>query len=112
MEVGGFNVDAVLRTIKTRKAANQAEAFWYGSTIRTAENTNASIKSPSIKVKVLPLPKEGKPLSFNGLTGKFTIESQLDKTQVDANDAINLKIIVSGTGLVVTGINIATYHQG
>jgi len=55
-------------------------------------------KSAPVTIHVKPLPQAGKPDSFTGAVGNFTIESSVDKTELKANDALNYKVKVSGKG--------------
>jgi hypothetical protein len=54
-----------------------------------------SSKSLKINVKELPNPK---PKGFFGAVGNFKISSEIDKSELKANDAITLKIKLTGTG--------------
>lgn len=56
------------------------------------------IQSNSISIEVLPLPEKGKPSDFSGAVGSFSIRSSVDKTRVKTNEAITLKVNISGTG--------------
>ena len=51
----------------------------------------------SIKVNVKPLP-QGKSSSFYGGVGDFSISSTISATDVTANDAVTVRVILSGTG--------------
>jgi len=62
------------------------------------ENVEHSLKSSPIKIKVLPHPENNKPLSFTGAVGQLKMNSSLSSSSVKANEAINLKIKVSGKG--------------
>lgn len=64
----------------------------------SVQNVKKEVKSQSITVRVKPLPDNGKPADFTGAVGSFSLKSTLDKTSVKANDAINLKVSVSGNG--------------
>ena len=55
------------------------------------------LTSRSIKVNVKPLP-QGKTGAFYGGVGDFNISSTISGTDVTANDAVTLRIILSGTG--------------
>lgn len=55
------------------------------------------LKSNAVKVSVRDLPA-GKPADFSGAVGNYTLTSTVDRTRLKANEAINLKIVVSGTG--------------
>lgn len=58
------------------------------------------IQSPTLKVTVKPLPAEGRPASFNGAVGKFTMTAQLDKNKLSTDDALTLKVNIAGQGNV------------
>jgi hypothetical protein len=49
-------------------------------------------------VHVKPLPGAGKPEGYTGAVGNFTVEASIDKTELKANEALNYKIKVSGSG--------------
>ena len=51
----------------------------------------------SIKINVKPLP-QGKSSAFYGGVGEFTISSSISSTDVTANDAVTVRVILSGTG--------------
>ena len=54
------------------------------------------IKAPAITIEVDALPQ--RPANFSGGVGSLTISAQIDKTEVKANDPVNLRVIVSGVG--------------
>jgi len=56
------------------------------------------IKSPPVVIHVKPLPDAGKPGSFTGAVGNFKIDASVDKTELKANDALNYKVKVTGSG--------------
>ena len=70
------------------------EAFFNGGSGYT--EVEKQIKAPSVEIQVDPLPD--KPVGFSGGVGRFDITSELDKTEVKANDPITLKVTVKGTG--------------
>ena len=53
--------------------------------------------SRPVNITVLPLP-EGRPASFSGGVGQMKFDATINKTDVKANDAITLKVTISGTG--------------
>src|ERR1700712_1459714 len=55
-------------------------------------------KSSPVVVHVKPLPETGKPQSFTGAVGNFRMESSVDKTSLKANEALNYKVKVTGSG--------------
>ena len=80
---------------KRRDPFNMFDSFFedpFGKTIRKVLTTKA------LKIKVNPLPQEGKPENFSGLVGNFRLSDELDKNSVNANEAISLKLRISGSG--------------
>jgi hypothetical protein len=57
-----------------------------------------SVKSTPLVIHVKPLPESGKPAGFSGAVGKFAISNDLDKTELKANEALNYKVRISGSG--------------
>ncbi|MDD3080164.1 MAG: BatD family protein [Paludibacter sp.] len=60
-------------------------------------NVNKNLVAPSLKIRVLPLP-ENKPAGFNGTVGHFSMKSNISANQVKENDAITIKVSISGSG--------------
>lgn len=61
-----------------------------------------TLATEPIRIKVLPLPQNGKPKDFTGMVGQYKISAQTDKTNVECNQPITLKITVSGKGNIKT----------
>lgn len=55
-------------------------------------------KSPPLVVHVKPLPEAGKPVTFTGAVGNFSVDASVDKTQLKANESLNYKLKVTGAG--------------
>jgi hypothetical protein len=62
-----------------------------------AQPVRKKIKSLPVKIFVKPLPGVA-PASYNGAVGNFSFKASLDKDHVKTNDAITLKLVVSGNG--------------
>lgn len=61
------------------------------------ENVEYNCKSKPIKIKVLPHPQP-EPEGYSGAVGKLNMSVDVSATEVKANDAINIKVKVSGKG--------------
>jgi hypothetical protein len=59
-----------------------------------------STASEPLMIDVMPLPMDGKPNSFSGAVGDFSVSSAVDKTEVRANEAITLTVKIEGRGNV------------
>ena len=71
------------------------DAFFNGGS--NVVDIRKTIATPKIAVNVSPLP-EGKPVGFSGGVGEFTISSSINSKEVKTNDAITIKLVISGTG--------------
>ncbi|MBL7554312.1 MAG: protein BatD [Bdellovibrionaceae bacterium] len=65
--------------------------------------------SQRVKIKVKPLPAEGRPASFSGAVGKFEVSSQIEGSQPVANQPMKFKLKFEGfgnaKGIEIPGIN-------
>jgi len=56
------------------------------------------LQSKPVTILVKPLPEAGKPASFKGAVGNFSIESRIERNSFSTDDAGNMAIIISGEG--------------
>lgn len=61
---------------------------------------SANTRSEVMTVEVGPLPEAGKPQSFTGGVGDFSVTSAVDKYDVRANEAVTLTVKIEGRGNV------------
>ena len=61
------------------------------------QNVKYKIKSSSVKINVKALPA-GAPVGYSAAVGKLNMEAFIDKPQTKTNEAVNLKIKISGSG--------------
>jgi hypothetical protein len=93
---GDVVIDPFEITMITQERVRSSSPFddFFGGSVRRVPYKLAS-KAVNIKVKPLPA---NKPSDFNGAVGQFTLSANVDNTKVKANEAINLKIKISGNG--------------
>ena len=60
--------------------------------------SNVDVKSSSLKVTVVPLPKGGVPASFKGAVGQFTLNASVSSKSVKTNEPLSLKAVINGAG--------------
>ncbi|MCX6281427.1 MAG: BatD family protein [Bacteroidetes bacterium] len=68
---------------------------FFNNSVATIER---NLKSNLLNVNVKPIPSTGVPDDYAGAVGNFTFHTELDRTKVKTNEAINLKCVVSGEG--------------
>lgn len=69
------------------------DAFFNGGGYHEVKKT---ISTPKLTINVQPLPS--KPENFSGGVGEFTLASSINAKEVKTNDAITLKLTITGSG--------------
>ena len=90
-----IELECIVRRQTKRQPRNIFEQFFGAGGY---EDVVVKVKSKSVKVDVLDLPLENKPQEFSGAVGDYSYKAEISKQQVKANDAVNLKITISGKG--------------
>ena len=92
LEIPSITYDGIV--VQQNRNVDPFEAFFNGGSGYI--EVKKQIKAPAITIQVDPLPQ--RPANFSGGVGSFSISAQIDKTEVKANDPVNLRVVVSGVG--------------
>lgn len=84
--------DAVIRVENRQQVRSIFDDFFDSYT-----NVQKTITAPATVVRVQPLPAN-KPANFNGTVGALSMTSTISAENVKANDAVTLKVFISGSG--------------
>ena len=84
--------EAVLR-VQTQQRARSIFDDFFGS----YTNVTKMLTAPGVTIHVNALPG-GKPAGFSGGVGKFTITPSISQTELQTNDAVTIKLDISGAG--------------
>ena len=84
--------EAVLR-VQTQQRARSIFDDFFGS----YTNVTKMLTAPGVTIHVASLPG-GKPAGFSGGVGKFTLTPSISQTEVQANEAVTIKLDISGAG--------------
>lgn len=92
----------VARIQTQRKRSNNPfdifnDPFFNDPFFGSAQDVKVNVKSLPVKITVKDLPQENDN-AFKGAVGTFNLQATTDNDKVKANDAINLKIKISGKG--------------
>ncbi|MEK7766633.1 MAG: BatD family protein, partial [bacterium] len=93
---GEITIDPVQLTVLIQQKSGQSDPF-FGDFFSTYQNIPRMVVSPALKIKVNPLPGN-QPPDYSGIVGKLDLKASINKDTVNVNDALNLKIIIAGTG--------------
>lgn len=93
---GNLTIDPLEMTFVVRKAKQPRDIMeqFFGA----YEDAKYKIKSAPVTIHVKPLPEAGKPKDFSGAVGNFAIAASVDKKELKANEALNYKLKISGSG--------------
>lgn len=94
---GKLEIPSLEMQALVRERTNSRDIFeqMFGGGFR---DINVKLKSKTLAIDVEATPNQGKPASFTGSAGDFTIEASIDKNKLKTNDAATLKITLSGKG--------------
>lgn len=92
LTIGKGTYDAVIRVSTPQKARSIFDDFF--DSYREVQKT---LVSQPVTINVKPLPS-GKPASFSGAVGNFTMAASISTDKVKANEAVTVKVKISGNG--------------
>lgn len=93
---GELTIDPVQLTVLVRQRSGQSDPF-FGDFFATYTTVPRAVVSQPVKISVKALPA-GRPSDFSGVVGKLSLKGVISKDTVNVNDAVNLKLILSGSG--------------
>lgn len=94
LEIPSINFEGVVG-VRTQRSRDPFDIFMNGG--MGYVDVRKVIRTPKLTVNVSPLPA-GKPESFMGGVGEFALKSSVSTTELKANEAVTLKLEISGTG--------------
>jgi len=93
---GEIIIDPVQITVLLQQKSANSDPF-FGDFFASYTTVPKAVASKTVKITVKPLPGV-KPDDFSGVVGNVNIKASISKDSVNVNDAVNYKIIVSGSG--------------
>lgn len=97
-QTGDLTIDAARFDASIAQASQVTDpfdAFFNGR--NSYVEVKKSLFTPKLSIKVNPLPQP-KPESFSSGVGDFSMTSSINSTHIQTNDAITIKVVISGTG--------------
>lgn len=88
------SVDFEAIVVQHNRNIDPFEAFFNGGS--SMVEVKKTVVAPSLTLDVASLPQ--KPANFSGAVGQFKIKSELSTNELKANDALTLKLTVTGNG--------------
>lgn len=91
-------VECEVQISRRRRRRDFFDSFFDDPFFSVGRTVKRSIRSNAIRIDVLSLPEDNKPTDFSGAVGEFSLSATVDKNDVKTNEAITLKVTISGTG--------------
>ena len=92
IKIDPASFEAVLR-VQTRAQVRSIFDDFFG----TYTNVTRAVSAPGVTIHVDALPG-GKPAGFSGGVGHFTLTPSISQTELQTNDAVTIRLDISGTG--------------
>ena len=113
---GEIRIEPVQMTAMVQQRTSMRDPFFddpfFDSFFSGVSTVPRSVSSLPVTIRVKPLP-EPRPVDFHGAVGSFTLSSDLSKSEVEVNDAIDLTISIKGSGnLNLAGEPVINFPQG
>jgi hypothetical protein len=90
--IGSGKVETEVRVRNQSRGSSFFDDFF--SSYRTVKH---EVESQPATINVKPLPS-GKPASFTGAVGNYTMTSEINRTELKANEAVTIKLTIRGNG--------------
>jgi hypothetical protein len=85
-------------TVAFSEATRTRRSIFDSSFFDQGQSRTEVVASPAITLRVVPLPSEGRPSSFSGLVGSYSVDAKADPRDVRVGDPITLSVTVKGDG--------------
>ncbi|MDR1525726.1 MAG: BatD family protein [Tannerella sp.] len=91
IEIGKGMVRAIIRVRSQERRRSFFDSFF------DYQDVAKELLSQPVTIDVKPLPS-GKPASFSGAVGNYTMSSTINRTELKANEAVTVKLTIKGNG--------------
>jgi hypothetical protein len=96
-KTGSITIEAADLECLIRKRVSGNRQFFNDPFFDRYENVPQGFKTNTLNISVKPLPDDA-PEGFSGAVGSFNLKVSIDKEKLNVNDAITLKVTISGNG--------------
>jgi len=98
LDLDPMEAECVVQLQNRRRSNDFFDQFFNDPFFGNVQNVNYKVRNEPLKVAVLPLPGENVPPGFSGAVGRYSMDAWLDKNQTKTNEAVTLKVKISGRG--------------
>jgi BatD DUF11 like domain len=87
----------VPQRVQRQRSNNPIDNFFDDPFFNSLQEVPVTLSTLPVTIHVKPLPS-GEPVGFTGAVGDFQMKAALSSTEIGVNEALSLKITISGTG--------------
>ncbi len=98
IKTGNLNLGPIPMTVTISKADNRRRNDFFGSFFGHHRQINKVVQSKPLSIKILPVPKTGKPKSYDGAVGVFSLDANISPKTVVEGEPVTLSVTLSGYG--------------
>lgn len=98
LKVGPATCELLYEVFDETTQRQMSRGLPFGMIMGGAEPRKQVVKSQEVKIKVLPLPTEGKPANFSGAVGDFSISATATPNELSVGDPLAVDITIDGSG--------------
>ena len=98
LKVGPASCELLFEVYDENAQRQMSRGLPFGMVMGSAETRKQVVKSQDVKIKVLPLPTEGKPANFSGAVGDFSISASATPNELSVGDPLAVDITIDGSG--------------
>ncbi|MCB1279536.1 BatD family protein [Prosthecobacter sp.] len=98
LKVGPATCELLFEVYDENAQRQMRRGLPFGMIMGGTETRKQVVKSQEVKVKVLPLPTEGKPAHFSGAVGDFKITATASPNELAVGDPLAVDITIDGSG--------------
>ena len=98
LEIAPYKSDwMVSQRVQRQRSNNPIDNFFDDPFFNSVQEVPVTLSTLPLTIHVKPLPS-GEPVGFTGAVGDFQMRAALSSTKIGVNEALSLKITISGTG--------------
>ncbi len=98
IKTGKLSLGPVPLNITISEADNRRRDDLFGSFFGHYRQINKVVQSQPLSIDVLPVPEAGKPASFDGAVGVFSLDAKISPKTVVEGEPVTLSVTLSGYG--------------
>ena len=100
LELAPATLDALIEVPGAAPAGMDPDLFFqlFGNQGASSQRQKVTLKSNSVSLEILPLPKEGQPADFSGAIGDFHLTASVAPNKATTGDPVTLSLKLEGKG--------------